>query len=175
MWLFWKTFLNLSYDSLALTPKPYIFSRMEQQLTPHATVRLLFVKCSELLSLILATSLGLLGHPTLLYQILSCGGSWKTMCSGSIMTIQELKVDKVATIDEDLRRYRYGNFQTRLQQCTDVNRGRLPDVICRKLACNVWVINSILGHTVEPRFTNWVHSWGPFVNRNVRKPKLFFP
>jgi len=51
------------------------------------------------------------------------------------MTIQELQqaiVDKVATIDEDLRRCVYGNFQTRLQQCIDVNRGHLPDVIFRK-------------------------------------------
>ena len=48
-----------------------------------------------------------------------------------IMTIQELKqaiVDEVAPTDEDLRRRVYGNFQTRLQQCTDVNRGHLPDV-----------------------------------------------
>ena len=51
------------------------------------------------------------------------------------MTIQELKkatVDKVAAIDEDLRRRMYGNFQTRLQQCIDVNGGNLPDVIFRK-------------------------------------------
>jgi len=48
-----------------------------------------------------------------------------------IMTIQELKqaiVDEVAAIDEDLWRCMYGNFQTRLQQCIDVNRGHLPDV-----------------------------------------------
>jgi len=48
-----------------------------------------------------------------------------------IMTIQELKqaiVDEVAAIDEDLRRRVYGNFQTRLQQCTDLNGGHLPDV-----------------------------------------------
>ena len=52
-----------------------------------------------------------------------------------IMTIQELKqatVDEAAAIDEDLRRRVYGNFQTRLQQCIDVNRGDLPDVIFRK-------------------------------------------
>ena len=42
------------------------------------------------------------------------------------MTIQELK--QVATIDEDLRRRVYGNFQTRLQQCIDINGGHLPDV-----------------------------------------------
>jgi hypothetical protein len=30
-------------------------------------------------------------------------------------------------------------------------------------------------NTVEPRFTNLIRSWRPFVNRNVRKPKLFFP
>ena len=50
------------------------------------------------------------------------------------MTIQELKqaiVDEVAAID-DLRMRVYGNFQTRLQQCTDVNGGHLPDVIFRK-------------------------------------------
>ena len=48
-----------------------------------------------------------------------------------IMTVQELKqatVDEVAAIDEDLRRCVYGNFQTRLQQCIDVNGGHLPDV-----------------------------------------------
>jgi len=52
-----------------------------------------------------------------------------------IVTIQELNqaiVDEVAAIDEDLRRCVYGNFQTRLQQCVDVNRGHLPDVIFRK-------------------------------------------
>ena len=52
-----------------------------------------------------------------------------------IMTIPELKpaiVDEVAATDEDLRRRVYGNFQTRLQQCIDVNRGYLPDVIFRK-------------------------------------------
>ena len=31
-----------------------------------------------------ATSLGLLGRPTLLYQIFSYGGSWKTVCSGGV-------------------------------------------------------------------------------------------
>ena len=48
-----------------------------------------------------------------------------------IMIIQELKqaiVDEVTAIDEDLRRRVYGNFQTRLQQCIDVNGGHLPDV-----------------------------------------------
>jgi len=51
-----------------------------------------------------------------------------------ITTIQELKeaiVDEVAAIDDDLRRCVYGNFQTRLQQCIDVNGGHLPDVIFR--------------------------------------------
>ena len=48
-----------------------------------------------------------------------------------IVTIQELKqaiVDEVAAIDEDLRRRVYGNLQTILQQCIDVNGGRVPDV-----------------------------------------------
>jgi len=48
-----------------------------------------------------------------------------------IMTIQEPKqtiVDEVAAIDEDLRRRVYGNFQTRLQQCIDVNGGHLAVV-----------------------------------------------
>ena len=47
------------------------------------------------------------------------------------MTIQELKqamVDEIKAIDEDLRRRVYGNFQTRLQQCIDVNGVHLPDV-----------------------------------------------
>ena len=65
-----------------------------------------------------------------------------------IVTIQELKqaiIDEVAAIDENLRRRMYGNFQTRLQQRIDVNGGHLPDVIFRIYACNLWVINSILG------------------------------
>ena len=48
-----------------------------------------------------------------------------------IVTIQELKqaiVDEVAAIDEDLRRRVYCNFQTRLQQCIDVNGDHLPDI-----------------------------------------------
>jgi len=52
-----------------------------------------------------------------------------------IMTIQELKqatVNKVVAIDEDLQRCAYGNFQTGLQQCIDVNGGHLTDVIFRK-------------------------------------------
>ena len=93
-------------------------------------------QCSELLSLVSATSLGLLGRPNLLYQIFSFGGFLKDrVFRRRIMTIQELKqaiVDEVAAIDEDLRRRVYGNFQTRLQQCIDVNRGYLPDVIFRK-------------------------------------------
>jgi len=79
-----------------------------------------------------ATSLALLGRPNLLCQFFSCGGFLKDrVFRRRIMTIQELKqafVDEVAAIDEDLRRYVYGNFQTRLQQCIDVNGGHLPDV-----------------------------------------------
>ena len=48
-----------------------------------------------------------------------------------IMTIQEFKqaiVDEVAAIDEDLRRRVYGNLQTRLQKCIDINGGHLSDV-----------------------------------------------
>jgi len=63
-----------------------------------------------------------------------------------IVTIQELKqaiVDEIAAIDEDLRRRVYDNFQTRLQQCIDLNGGHLPDV--QKIASNLWVTNSILG------------------------------
>jgi hypothetical protein len=30
-------------------------------------------------------------------------------------------------------------------------------------------------NTLGPRFTNLIRSWRPFVNLNVRKPKLFFP
>jgi hypothetical protein len=35
--------------------------------------------------------------------------------------------------------------------------------------------SAIFKTTVGPRFTNLIRSWRPFVNRNVRKPKLFFP
>ena len=51
------------------------------------------------------------------------------------MAIQELKqaiVDEVAAIDKDLQRRVRGNFQTRLQQCVDINGGHLPDVIFSK-------------------------------------------
>ena len=79
-----------------------------------------------------ATSLGLLGRLTLQYQIFSCGGFLKDrVFRRHIMTIQELKqatVDEVAAIDEDQWRRVYGNFQTRLQQCIDVNGGHLPYV-----------------------------------------------
>ena len=47
------------------------------------------------------------------------------------MTIQEIKqaiVDEIAAIDEDLRRRVYGNFQTRLQRCIDVNGVHLLNV-----------------------------------------------
>jgi len=82
-------------------------------------------QCSELLSLLSATSLGLLGRPNLLYQDFFLWGFLKyRVFRRRIMTIQELKqatVDEVAAIDEDLRRCVYDNFQTRLQQCIDVN------------------------------------------------------
>jgi hypothetical protein len=65
--------LTLSYDGLALTAQLFIFSRMEHQPTPHETGCLLFVKCSELLSPVSVTSLGLLDRPTLQYQIFSVG------------------------------------------------------------------------------------------------------
>jgi hypothetical protein len=42
-----------------------------------------------------------------------------------------MTIDEVAAIDDLLRRV-YGNFQTRLQQCIDVNGGHPPDVIFRK-------------------------------------------
>ena len=64
-----------------------------------------------------------------------CGFLKDRVFQRRIMTIQELKqaiVDDVAATDEDLRRSMYGNFQTCLQQCIDVNRGHLPDVIFRK-------------------------------------------
>jgi len=50
------------------------------------------------------------------------------------MTIQELKqaIVEVAAIDEDILRRVCGKFQTRLQQCIDVNGGHLPDVIFSK-------------------------------------------
>jgi hypothetical protein len=46
-----------------------------------------------------------------------------------------------------------------------------PEKLCFS-SCN----NVLLGvrYTVEPRFTNLVHSWGPFITRNVRKPKLLW-
>ena len=76
-------------------------------------------QCSELLYLVSATSLGLLGRPNLLYQIFFLWGFLKDrVFRRRIMTIQELKqaiVDEVAATDEDLRRRMYSNFQTCLQ------------------------------------------------------------
>jgi hypothetical protein len=37
----------------------------------------------------------------------------------------------------------------------------------------LWPPTFIAVFTVEPRFTNLIRSWRPFVTRNVRKPKLF--
>lgn len=51
------------------------------------------------------------------------------------MTVQELKqyiVDKVAAVDEGLRRRVYDNFENRLQECINVNRDHLPDVVLKK-------------------------------------------
>ena len=76
-----------------------------------------------------------------------------------IMTIQEIKeaiFDEFTAIDGDLGRRVYGNFQTSLQQCIDITGGHLPDVIFRKKASNLWIINSILG-------------------RIYRRFRLFFP
>jgi hypothetical protein len=48
--------------------------------------------------------------------------------------------------------YWWGPTEARVLQLPDIlatmqcNGCHMPDVICRKLACNVWVINSILGH-----------------------------
>jgi hypothetical protein len=62
-----------------------------------------------------ATSFGLIGRPTLPYQIFFLWGFLKDrVFRRPIMTIQELKqaiVDKVAAIDEDLRKRVYGNFR----------------------------------------------------------------
>jgi len=74
-------------------------------------------QCSELLSLVSATSFGLLGRPTLLYQIFFLWEFLKDrVFRRRIRTVQELKqaiVDEVAAIDEDLRKRVYSNFQTR--------------------------------------------------------------
>jgi len=79
-----------------------------------------------------ATSLGLLGRPNFTVPDFFPWGFLKDrVFRRRIMTIQELKqaiVDEVAAIDEDPRRRVYGNLQTRLQQCIDVNGGHLPDV-----------------------------------------------
>jgi hypothetical protein len=47
------------------------------------------------------------------------------------------------------------------------------DFSMRLLNCCTNVVKSNWGegYTVEPRFTNLIRSWRPFVNRNVRKPK----
>jgi len=107
-----------------------------EQPTPHETVWLLFMKCSELLSLVSVTLLDLLGCPCLTVPDIFLLGFLKDhVFRRHIMTIQVLKqaiVDEVAAIDEDLRRRVYSNFQTHLQQCIDVNGGHLPDVIFRK-------------------------------------------
>ena len=145
---FWKDLLNLSYDGLALTQQPFIFSRMEQQPTPHETVWLLF---------------GTVRNCYLSFRrhLFACSVTWpywarffpvgvpeRPAFRRRIMTFREPKkaiVDEVAAVDEDLQTRVYGNFQTRLQQRIDVNWGLLPDAIFSKWACNLWVINSILG------------------------------
>jgi hypothetical protein len=51
----------------------------------------------------------------------------------------------------------------------DMSRGSAHHIIY-DLSAVILIFN-----TVEPRFTNLIRFWGPFVNRSVRKPKLFFP
>ena len=50
----------------------------------------------------------------------------------AIQVLKQATVEGVAAVDEDLRRRVYCNFQTRLQQCINVNGGHLPDVIFSK-------------------------------------------
>jgi hypothetical protein len=110
------------------------------------------VECSELLSLVSGTSLGLLGHPILLSPDFFLWGFLKDrVFRRRIMTIQELKqaiVDEVAAIDEDLWRRVCGNFRKRLQECIDLNGGHLSHVIFKKSACFVFPVTIPLSMTL---------------------------
>ena len=59
-----------------------------EERTPFHMVRnsmaVVYEVFGTVISLVLATSLGLLGRPTSLYQTFSCGGSCKTVCSGGV-------------------------------------------------------------------------------------------
>jgi hypothetical protein len=47
--------------------------------------------------------------------------------------------------------------------------------ISQLLKSNIdYIIYIYIYNTVEPRFTNLIRSWRPFVTRNVRKPKLLW-
>ena len=107
---------------------------MEQQPTPHsmAVVREMFGT--------VISRFGDIAWPARSLELtvpdfFLCGFLKDRVFRRRIMIIQELKqaiVDEAAAIDEELRRRVYANFQTRLQQCIDVNAGHLPDVIFRK-------------------------------------------
>jgi hypothetical protein len=95
-----------------------------------------------------ATSLGLLGRPSLLYQIFFLWGFLKDR-------VPEAYHDYSRTQTSHCGRscaYWWGPTEARVRQLPDTlatmqcNGGHLPYVICRKLAGTVWVINSILGH-----------------------------
>jgi hypothetical protein len=50
---------------------------------------------------------------------------------------------------------------------------RSPDrLVYRQTQHRLRLPGPVKRNTVEPRFTNLIRSWRPFVNRNIRKPKL---
>lgn len=96
-------------------PKLLIFSKMGQHPTLHKTIWLLCGDCSDMLSLISVTSCGLLCLPVLVFLTLSCGDSWKIMCTRDIWQqfniSAKLLFDEIAVINEDQQKHMYSNFQ----------------------------------------------------------------
>jgi len=77
-----------------------------------------------------ATSLGLLGRPTLLYQIFSCGGSWKTVCSGGLSWLFKGSNKSLLTkLRLLMRNYGGACTATSRHACSiDINGGHLSGV-----------------------------------------------
>jgi hypothetical protein len=46
------------------------------------------------------------------------------------------------------------------------------DSLLRAAVNFIFAMETDLHNTVEPRFTNLIHSWRPFITRNVCKPEL---
>jgi len=83
--LTFKIWILCRRDSLSwLSGRGTVEERTPFHMVSHNVALECATTCLLPVFVVSVTSLGLLGRPNLLYQILSCGGSWKTVCSGGV-------------------------------------------------------------------------------------------